>query len=81
MTEQKELELQLREAGRVSAIVRGLASAANESATVANALDLVQERMSSVDAGMRLIAFLPVVGRGRAGHPGSRATPGGTRRG
>jgi two-component system sensor histidine kinase/response regulator len=60
VTEQKELELKLREAGRVSAIVRGLASAANESATVASTLDLVHERMSSVDPGMRLLTFQPV---------------------
>ncbi len=61
VTEQKELELQLREAGRVSAIVRGLASAANESATVASTLDLVHARMSAVDAGMRLLTFRPDV--------------------
>ena len=75
VTEQKELELQLREAGRVGELVRGLASAANESATVASTLDLVHERMRSVDAGMRLIAFLPVAdeqGRVtlRSGYPG-----------
>jgi signal transduction histidine kinase/DNA-binding response OmpR family regulator len=66
ITAQKELELQLREAGSISAFVRSLASAANESETVARTLDLLFERMAAVDSSLRLTIFQPVQDEGGA---------------
>ena len=62
VTEQKVLELQLREAGSVSALIRSLAIAANESETVMDTLGLLFERMAALDRGVRLTVFEPTTG-------------------
>ncbi len=61
-TEQKQLELRLRESLETSAFLRAISSAANKSTTLATTLDLSYQQMVAFDPTARLTTFQPVHG-------------------
>jgi PAS domain S-box-containing protein len=60
ITEQKRLELRLRESLETSAFLRAISSAANKSTTLAATLDLSYEQMLAFDPTARLTTFQPL---------------------
>jgi two-component system sensor histidine kinase/response regulator len=61
VTQQKETELELLEAVGLSHFLRSLTSDANDSMTVAAALDRMFQRSLELDPNIRMVTFLPVI--------------------